>query len=115
MRHTYSSKRADGITILCIACIVIVVVGIALSIIVVVTNNANCISEGVIVDKHHSSAYMTITYSGSGNVKIAVPTYHPERYRFTIEGKKNGETVQYTFNVTEAEYDQYKIGDYYVR
>ena len=41
--------------------------------------------------------------------------YHSAAYRFTIAGEKNGRSVQYTFSVTEDEYDRYKIGDWYTR
>lgn len=60
-------------------------------------SNALCeIDCGIIVDKHISA------------VNREVPVC-----RFTIEGHKYGITVQYTFAVTEYEYDQYGIGDYY--
>ena len=115
MKHTYSYKATDKTTILCIVIIAIAVAGFVLSIIAGVANSANRISEGVLVDKHYSPAYTTTTYTGSGNNRRAVPRYHSAKYRFTIEGEKNGETVRYTFDVTESEYDRYKVGDYYVR
>lgn len=77
-------------------------------------NNANNrITEGFVIDKQYRAAYTTTTYSGIGENRIAIPHRHPERYIFTIEGDKDGETVQYTFDVTETQYEQYSIGDYF--
>lgn len=36
-------------------------------------------------------------------------------WNFVIQGTKDGETVNYRFEVTEEEYGRYKIGDYYER
>ena len=75
----------------------VVVLAALAAAIVGAASNALCeIDCGIIVDKHISTI----------NRKVPV-------CRFTIEGYKYGIAVQYTFAVTEYEYDQYSIGDYY--
>lgn len=77
-------------------------------------NEGNKINEGVIVDKRYTAAYTsTKTYPVPENTTMPVKEYHPATYHFKIRGDKNGETVEYTFAVTENEYNAYKIGDYY--
>lgn len=80
------------------------------------TNAGNEISEGIIVDKYYKEAYtLTTIRSVSENVTMPVTEYHPAVYRFKIQGDKDGKTVEYSFSVTETEYNAYKIGDYYTR
>ena len=76
-------------------------------------NSRNKINEGVVIDKDYHSAYTTITYIHSDDMTIPVSQYYPERFVLTIRGSKNGETVEYRFAVSEAEYERYSIGDYY--
>lgn len=92
-----------------IAALIIFVVPIACSI----SKAFDHTTEGIVVDKRCYVAYTTITYTGPTNNRIAMSEYHPERYEFTIEGDKDGKTVQYTFDVTETLYKQYSIGDYF--
>lgn len=92
-----------------IAALIILVVALVCGI----SNANNRITEGVVVDKRYHAAYTTTTYTGSKDNRIAIPKHHPERYVFTIEGNKDGKTVQYTFDVTETQYEQYSIGDYF--
>lgn len=73
----------------------------------------NAISEGTIVDKDYQSAYSYITYIHSGETMIPQTNYSPESYTFKIKGNKNGEIVEYRFEVTKEEYNQYKVGDCY--
>ena len=84
---------------------VIVVLMITAFIVLIVSggiNEIHAISEGRIVDKYISSVM---------NQKV----FCPKTYYFTIEGEKRGKTVRYTFEVTENEYETYKIGDWYER
>lgn len=76
-------------------------------------NSRNKITEGVVIDKDYHSAYTTITYIHSDDMTIPVSQYYPERFVLTIRGSKNGATVDYWFEVSEAEYEKYSIGDYY--
>lgn len=85
------------------AVVVIVVITIFIVFVVgVVINGTNSISEGVLVGKYIDS----IT-----NQKA----FRAKSYYFTIEGEKRSKTVRYTFEVTENEYETYKIGDWYER
>lgn len=89
---------------------------ISLSIYFVVANENNKISEGVIVDKTYSDTQAIVTYhNGPNNSMIPSTRIRPETFEFTIKGVKGGEEVEYSFKVTEEEYNSFKIGDYYVR
>lgn len=77
---------------------IIVLILIVSVIICDIVNFSNEIDCGTVIDKH-----------------IFSRRYRGTMYRLTIEGEKNGRTVQYTFAVTEQEYDRYRIGDYYDR
>lgn len=95
-----------------IAALVFVIIYIAMAI----SNACNRITEGTIVDKRYFTSYTTTTYHTAANGdSVAVPKYVPERYVFTIEGEKNGDAVQYTFDVTAEEFHEYSIGDYFRR
>ena len=104
----------DNIKVVIEDIIVFALASIVAAIFIAEWNNANNrITEGFVVDKQYRAAYTTTTYSGTGENRIAIPRRHPERYIFTIEGNKDGETVQYTFDVTASQYEQYSIGDYF--
>lgn len=70
-----------------------------------IANELNKISEGTVVDKSYSAPY-TSTSDG-------VSKYHAASCKLTISGEKNGKYVEYTFEVPEAEYVMYNIGDHY--
>lgn len=76
---------------------------VSFAVIKFVKNESNKISEGIVVDKHYSFK----VYNGK--------LFLPERYELEIQGDKDGETVEYWFEVTESEYNSYEIGDYYKR
>ena len=105
-------KRIKGISVsdliigLVIAAIIIVVISTIVS---AVKNEANYINEGIVIDKHYRAEYTSYTNSG----KVLIPHTEPERYTLTIQGEKNGETVEYSFTVPKEEYFKYNIGDYY--
>ncbi len=82
-----------------IVCGVIVWVGI--------DNENNRISEGTVVDRHYTAGYTTVASNNSP------ARYIPPRCTLTISGEKNGEYVEYTFEVPEVEYAQYHVGDHY--
>lgn len=77
----------------------------------IISNANNKINAGVITDKQY---YAGGTYYSSdkngGHMRS-----DPPQYWFTIRGEKDGETVEYSFEVTETEYNQYKIGDWFER
>lgn len=98
------------VTIITVVCFSLAAIGIYS----MVSNAANKIDEGVIIDKKYRASYVTTTYYRTNdNISIPISTKHPESYSFTIQGDKNGKTVEYTFNVPESEYNSYDIGDYY--
>lgn len=70
-------------------------------------NESHKISEGTVVDRHYTAGYT------SAATKDRPVVYHPPRYTLTISGTKDGEEVEYTFEVPEAEYVKYNIGDHY--
>lgn len=74
---------------------------------VCIKNESNRISEGTVVYKDYTNAW---TSAGTEN---SPARYHPPRCTLTISGEKNGEYVEYTFDVPEAEYVMYNIGDHY--
>ena len=67
------------------------------------------ISEGVVIDKQLSEGYTQGNVSKDGDNYVSKPT----TYYFQLRGEKNEKTVTYWLNVTEDEYDKYKVGDHY--
>ena len=104
-------EKAVHVFVALLVAVAFAVIGFAVA--AVITNESNRISEGVVIDKNYSSAYTTYSHIKSGNVLVNVPQFHPERYRIQLEGEKDGETVTYWRSVTEQEYSDYEIGDYY--
>lgn len=113
MRYRIKSFSLEDVIIALI--LIVSAALIVVAIISAVINASNEITEGVLIDKHYTASHVTYTNVNTGKSHVMIPVTHPERYSFTIQGKKNGETVKYTFSVTEDEYSQYKIGDYYKR
>lgn len=70
-------------------------------------NESHRISEGTVVDRNYTAGYT------SAATKDRPASYHPPRCTLTISGTKDGEYVEYTFEVPEAEYAKYNIGDHY--
>ena len=83
----------------CYSVIAVITVGAVSSI----NNASNEIYAGIIIDKYTSGGYYVRGY------KL------PKAWNFVIQDTKDGETVTHRFEVTEEEYDRYKIGDYYER
>ncbi len=76
-----------------------------------IINENNSIDSGVIVDKRMKSGGSALNSDVNGTHY----RNNPPSYIFTIEGRKDGKVVQYTFEVSEEEYKAYKIGDRYNR
>lgn len=70
-------------------------------------NESHRISEGTVVNRHYTAGYTSVA------TKDRPVVYHPPRCTLTISGMKDGEYVEYTFEVPEAEYAKYNIGDHY--
>ena len=101
-------RRLDDCDVGIMICNILMVVLFVLLIICIVSwvsNERNKIDSGIVTDKHHTSAHTTPTRFGM--------IRHSESYTLTIKGEKDGKTVEYTFDVSEDEYDSYNIGDKY--
>lgn len=77
--------------------------------------------EGVVVRKDYTPAYTstdyrTVTKSDGTTMRIPMQEYHDARYTIVIRGidKKGRERLGY-YDVTPTEYENIKIGDYYVK
>lgn len=100
-------RKLKGITVIEIIVIVAIVGVLAVIIWCGIGNEKNRISEGTVVDRHYTAGYTTV------GTKDTPPRYVPPHCTLTISGEKNGEYVEYTFEVPEAEYAMYHIGDHY--
>ncbi len=87
--------------------LMIITVIMVFIIIAACVNESHKISEGTVVSRHYTAGYTTV------GTKDKPPVYHPPKYTLTIRGMKDGEEVEYTFDVPEAEYVKYNIGDHY--
>lgn len=107
-RHDYLGDIVSIAGIIVLLSVAALVVGLIVG---EVMNENNRIDSGVIVNKYMDNGYTRFRSDKGGS------HYHndPPSYHFTIEGKKDGETVQYTFEVNEEDYNSYKIGDQYNR
>lgn len=94
-------RKLKGLTL--IELIVIIAIAATLLIILIgaITHGRNKISAGVIVDKEYTSGFYSTDY------------WEPPSHRLTIRGEKNGKIVEYTFEVDEATYGKYNIGESY--
>lgn len=95
----------DDIGVILISIVIVVVTIVAIYGYCV--NESHRISEGTVVDRHYTAGYTSVA------TKDRPATYHPSRCTLTISGTKDGEYVEYTFEVPEAEYAKYNIGDHY--
>lgn len=73
----------------------------------------NSMKEGIVVDKQRVQSYSYTSTVYIGNAPVIIPTYVPGYTSLTIEVEVNGEKVKKTVNVSEEEYDSYKVGDTY--
>ncbi len=76
-----------------------------------IENESNRIDSGVIVDKDMDAGGTYYSSDKNGGQMYS----YPPSYSFTIRGEKDGEVVEYTFEVAAEEYAAYKIGDQYYR
>ena len=82
--------------------VIIAIVAVLLTIgIGAITQSRNKINSGVIIDKEYTSGFYSTDYWG------------PPSHSLTIRGEKNGKIVEYTFEVDEATYGKYNIGESY--
>lgn len=98
-----------NIAMIVLTAIVIATITVALA--DAIENESNRIDGGVIVDKDMDAGR---TYYSSDKNGGRMYSYPPS-YSFTIRGEKDGEVVEYTFEVSAEEYGAYKIGEVYHR
>lgn len=77
--------------------------------------------EGVVVRKDYKSAYTTTSFttihnSNGTTTRVPIQQYHEATYQIVIKGinSKGEEDLGY-YNVTPIEYENIKIGDYYIK
>lgn len=74
------------------------------------------ISEGTVVDKSKTEAYTSIIPVLAGKRAIFIPQYHSAKYYPHVEGvDKNGKDVVEKFSVSKDSYENYQIGDHFIR
>lgn len=107
-----SEMKSEWFVKVIIAFIFVVLIGtFVVGIASTVLNESNKISNGVIVDKWMDEGGTRYSSNKDGGHMYS----YPPSYHFTIEGDKDGKTVEYSFSVSESDYNAYKIGDEYSR
>ncbi len=114
-KKMHKIKRLSGDDIVHIIIGIIVIVVLVISGISFVSNLLNEIDEGIVVNKEYYPAHTSTRTTKIDGEKVYLPKYVPDKYYLTIEGEKNGKTVQYRFRATAIEYDRYSVGEYYKR
>ena len=99
--------KFDKVNIIEIIFFLIITAISVIAVIAICVNESHRISEGTVVDRNYTAGYTSVA------TKDRPATYHPSRCTLTISGTKDGEYVEYTFEVPEAEYAKYNIGDHY--
>ena len=94
-------RKLKGLTLIELIVIIAIVAVLLIIGIGAITYSRNKINSGVIVDKEYSSGFYSTDY------------WVPPSRRLTIRGEKNGKVVEYTFEVDEATYGKYNIGESY--
>lgn len=94
--------------------------GIAIMIIFAIHQSAIQPKEGVVVRKDYYPAYTSTHYqiisSGKTTTTIPITKHHEERYQIVIRGiNQKGEEDFGYYDVTPIEYENIKIGDYYIK
>ena len=97
----YMKRNLKGLTLIELIAIITTVVILLTIGIGAITQSRNKINSGVIVDKEYSSGFYSADY------------WVPSSHRLTIRGEKNGKMVEYSFEVDEATYNKYNIGESY--
>lgn len=111
MRHYRNGPDLTGVAV---AVVFILVIGLFVGGIgYAIYNESNHLNEGLVIDKDYSPAYMNTHTVHTGKNVVATPQYHAASYSIRLQGEKDGETVTYWKSVTEREYHEVDVGDYY--
>lgn len=92
-------KKFKGFTLIELIVVLVIIGVLCLICYSAIKNESNKISQGTVVSKSMSSPNPN-------------PCIKPS-FTITIEGEKDGKSVEYTFNVPESEYVMYNVGDWY--
>lgn len=98
-----SKKGLTAVEIVVIIAIIAIIAAIIIPIIGSILNEQNRITEGVIIDKSYTVEKVITKY------KTAESTH----CYFQLEGEKDEVMVRYWLEVSEQDYNSYRIGDYY--
>ena len=94
-------RKLKGLTLIELIVIIAIAATLLTILIGAIAHGRNKISTGVIVDKEYTSGFYSTDY------------WEPPSHRLTIRGEKNGKMVEYSFEVDEATYNKYNIGESY--
>ena len=108
-----SKKGITAIEVIVIIAIIAILAVIGFGAIAGLLNEQNRITEGVIVDKSYTAERSTTNYKMVGNTQIPYTNREPAHYHFQLEGEKDEIKVRYWLEVSEYDYNEYRIGDYY--
>lgn len=75
--------------------------------------------EGIIIDKQYSPAHTYTTYNNTyvnrNSISMPIQHYSAERYCFIIQKEVKRKLKSVDVNVTQEEFNNYNIGDYFKR
>ena len=69
--------------------------------------------EGIVIEKEHKDASTFYSTSDVGGTIVTTPITEPERFILTVYGKENGKKIEKEVEVSEKEYNSFKVGDTY--
>ena len=109
--------KSKNITAVEVIVIIAIIATLAAKVVMMIygnSNEQNRITEGIIVDKSYIAERVTTDYRVIENTPQIPFTYRkPAQYYFQLEGEKNEIKVKYWLEVSEHDYNAYRIGDYY--
>ena len=103
-------KAGLVVVIISVIIILFMIIGV---IVMVIQNENNRITEGIIIDKDYHSAYITTNFYEVDDVMTPETVSHEATYFLLLRGEKNEVEVEYWLECTEYDYYQYRVGDYY--
>lgn len=91
------------------------ILALALLLMLLTACRAESLTNGVVVEKGYEPGWVQLMPIYNGETFTYIPVSHPAQWTITVEGEgsESGEKYQEVINVTQAEYDQYNIGDKY--
>lgn len=108
-----SKKGITTVEVIVIIAIIAILAAIIYGVIVSRLNDQNRITEGIIVDKSYTAESVITQYKIIGDTQIPYTDIEPAHFHFQLEGVKDEIQVRYWLEVSEHDYNEYKIVDYY--